>query len=177
MFFGTWTVSITPAARAISNQWRAIPGVTSTMVIPYPLTSGPLSNMQTRNAYKLPAGFLREAPNDPRGASRGWLGAPTWTNQDWTLEGGYILSASASPLIYRFVADVVDVLTMDDMFCEGLAARIAQTCCSTIQPGRSDIYQIASQAYKQAMGEARLVNAVEMGASPPPPDTYLTVRY
>ncbi len=177
MWANTWTTVITPTVRAISNSWRLIAGVTSTMVIPYPLTAGPLDNVQTRNAYKLPAGFLREAPLDPRGSTVGWLGAPTWVNQDWVIENGFLLSSNALPMIYRFVADVTDVTTMDDMFCEGLAARMAQSVGPVLQPDRNDVLAAARLAYKEAMTEARTVNAVETGASPTPPDSYLTVRY
>lgn len=178
MFSGTWAVAISPTPRAISNQWQLIPGATASMVIPYPLTAGPLDHTASRNAYRLPAGFLREAPEDPTQGGTPWLGAPAYSNyqNDWTYDADFIITRDVHPIIYRFVANTTDVSRMDPMFCEGLAASLAVAVGPTLKPGDKDSKVAALTMYKQTMTEARTVNAIEIGAVKPPTSDYLNVR-
>ncbi len=175
MYANTWTVTISPLPRAASNSWQLIPGATASMVIPYPLTAGPLDHQSSLNAYRLPAGFLREAPEDPSQGGTPWLGAPAYnTHQnDWTYEGDFIVTRNNQPIIYRFVANTTDVARMDPMFCEGLAAAIAVSAAPTLAPA---MLTSAASAYTKTMFEARTVNAIEIGAVKPPSDDYLNAR-
>ncbi len=148
----------------------------TTLNITYPLGSGPASQNDTRNVYRQPAGFLREAPQDPKTGSTSWFGAPTNSiYSDWIFESDYIVTAGSDVVVLRFVADVQDVSKMKSMFCEGLAASIAMVVCEPLTQSNSKLGAITA-AYNKAMGEARLVNAIEAGTEEPPLDDWLACR-
>jgi hypothetical protein len=159
-----------------SNQWVYQQADTEAPSIIYPIGVGPLSQTATRNAFRLPSNFLREAPRDPRAGANAWLGAPAkLTFTDWNYEGGYLISAFSDPILYRYVADVTNVPEMDAMFCEGLACRIALAICEPLTQSTAKLTNIASE-YKKFMGEARTVNGIETGPTESTEDDYITVR-
>ncbi len=163
-----------------SNLWVKQGGTIIRLRPLYPLNTGPSTNLSTLNAFHLPYGFLRRAPQDSRADFAVWLGAPTGpVENDWLFEGDYLVSHSTAPLLLRFVADVVDVPEMDPMYCEGLAARIAaEVAPSLVEPARLPIILSAcSAAYKLAMTEARAANSILIGSESPPLDAYLSVRF
>lgn len=148
----------------------------TTLNILYPIGSGPSTQAATRNAYRLPAGFLRQAPSDPRAGSVSYLGSETGlAYTDWLFEGNYIVSRESNPIMLRFVADVVDVRQMDDMFCEGLGARMALEISEPLTQSTAKKQIIASE-YEKFMTEARLVNSIETGSEEPPVDDYIACR-
>lgn len=161
-----------------TSNWVTLAGA-PTLTVPqfiYPIGSGPLSQSSTRNVYRLPNGFLRMAPRDPKAGSYTALGAPTnLSYEDWEREGNYIISAGSSVLIIRFIADMMDVTLMDDRFCEGLACRIAFELCEAATNSTAKLQAIGAE-YKQFMGEARLSNAIEFGPVEQPLDDWLQVR-
>jgi len=178
MWVGTWTNIVSPSPRAFSNGWQYIAGTLSTMPINYPITSGPVDDTLTLNAYKLPANCLREAPSDPKHGNIGWLGAPSggvWYD-DRELEGGFIVTQDTKPIIYRFVADITDVFAMDDLFCEAFAASIARAAQPILQTGRIDLFQRAKDIHDETMDDALKINAIEAGSVEPPVDDLLTCR-
>lgn len=142
----------------------------------YPIGTGPSSQSETNNVYRLPAGFLRKAPTDPKAGVWPFLGTPAgpWP-EDYLFEGPYLVSHQVTPILLRFVADVTDVSTMHAMFCEGLAARIALEVCETLTQSSTKLQTIA-QEYKTFMGEARLQNAILIGSEEPPMDDYIVCR-
>lgn len=148
----------------------------SPLAIVYPLGSGPSWQSSTKNAFKLPASYLRKAPQNPKPGVNN-LGGPSgsWSN-DWELESGFIVSSDAGPIVLRFVADVSDVTLMDDMFCEGLAARVALEVCEPLTQSSDKLKTIAA-LYKQAISDARTANGIETGTVDPPEDDYLLCRY
>jgi hypothetical protein len=165
-----------------SDKWLQIGGAEfpvgvglTTLNIVYPLGSGPSTQAISRNVFRLPAGYLRMAEQNPKGTATALGGPSGIIYNDWNLEGDYLVSAEGGPISLRFVADMTDVRRMDDMFCEGLAARIGIAICDTITQSATQIGTIASE-YAKFMTEARIVNAIEMGYDDPPDDTYLTVR-
>ncbi len=142
----------------------------------YPIGSGPITQSATRNVYVLPYGFLREAPQDPKAGSTSYLGAPSGLSyDDWVFENGCIVTREVYPITLRFVADITDVALMDPMFCEGLAARVALEVCEPLTQSTSKLKNIGT-AYDRFMGEARLVNGIEQGATESPEDDYITCR-
>jgi hypothetical protein len=168
-----------------NQQWLQIGGAAAPsgvalaqLDIVWPVGSGPSSQFQTKNVYRLPAGFLRVAPQNPKGDVDPWLGGPAGNVQtDWTYYGGaYFTTWDFGPIIYRFCADVVDVTQFDPMFCEGLAARIGMEVCQTLTQSDAKMQGI-KQAYALAMREARLVNSIEAGFAAPPQDEFITVRW
>ena len=166
----------TPTIPASSSLWVPIYGSLVSFNFVYPLGVGPLSQTLSKNIFRLPSGFLRQVPQDPKAGVYSFLGAPAYNSQnDWELQGDYLISECASPIILRFVADVMSVSEMDDMFCEGLAARIGLECCETITNSTAK-QQTCNSAYQKFMGEARTVNAIEVGPVQPAEDDYILCR-
>ena len=166
----------TPLIPASSSIWVPLYAALTSFNFVYPIGVGPLSQSMTRNIFRLPAGYLRRAPQDPKAGIVSYLGAPADNFQnDWLIEGKFLLSQCATPIILRFVADVTRVSDMDDMFCEGLAARIAVETCEPITNSNSK-QQTANNAYTKFMGEARTVNSIENGPTEPPEDDYIACR-
>jgi hypothetical protein len=142
----------------------------------YPAGSGPITQSSTRNLYRLPYGYLKEASQDPKAGSTSYLGAPSGLSyEDWVFENGFIVTREVYPITFRFVADIVDVSIMDPMFCEGLAARLAWTVIERLTQAEGKLKDIVG-AYKQVMGEARIVNAIEQGPTESPEDDFITCR-
>jgi len=142
----------------------------------YPLGTGPTVQSTTRNLFRLPAGFLCKAPQDPKAGSVSWLGAPTNRNyDDWLFQDKYIVSASSDNIPLRFIADVTDVTTMHPMFCEGLGACLGMEACEPLTQSATKIKVIAD-FYKLRMGEARTKNAIEIGSEEAPLDDWLECR-
>lgn len=177
-----WTTDFTGGSGSV--KWLQIGGVEfpagvglATPNIIYPLGSGPASQNGTRNIYRLPSGYLREAPQNPRAGAASQLGAPSGDfYRDWNYEGDFIVSSDSGVIIYRFVADVTDVRKMDPMFCEGLGARIGLEICEPLTQSNAKVSTIASK-YEKFMKEARLVNGIETGPTEPPVDDWLACRY
>jgi hypothetical protein len=164
------------ATLAESASWHELTGTLKALLLIYPIGTGPSSQSTTRNIFRLPYGFLREAPQDPRAGSFSALGAPSnRTYDDWEYESDYIVSGASDPIVLRFAADWTDVTTMDPLFCEGLAARLAFEICESITQSQGK-HQTVIAEYQKAMGEARLVDAIEVGSVEPPLDDYLACR-
>ena len=169
-----WTA--TPAIPASSSLWTPLYASLVSFNFVYPLGVGPLSQEMTKNIFRLPANFLRKAPQDPKAGMYSFLGAPPYNSQeDWEFESDYIISQIGTPIILRFVADVRDVTEMDDMFCEGLGCRIAAETCETITNSNAK-KQACNNDYQKYMSEARIVNAIETGIIEPPEDDYIMCR-
>jgi hypothetical protein len=151
-------------------------GITAVSV-PYPLGQGPMERSWQRNVFRLPANYLRRAPQEPKAGNFSWLGAPgNLPLTDWTYSGQYITSMDAGPLIFRFVADVQDVTQFDDMFCEGLAARIGMEIAPSLTQSEGKLGSIA-KVYDNFMTRARTANAIEQGPEEPPLDDLIACRY
>ena len=165
-----------------SSNWLAVNGTTITLKILYPIGAGPSNDDLTRNAFRLPHGYLRQAPTDPRAGINPYLGAPRGpTATDWVFEGDYIVTFEAGPLMLRFVADFADVNEMDPMFCEMLAARIAEEAAPTLCKDMpvSDRNLIVSNVrahYKSERWKAIGVNGIETGPTEAVEDDYITCR-
>ena len=159
-----------------SVNWRPMSCALRNITLNWPIGTGPLSQASTRNVFRLPSGYLRRAPQNEK-IPVAPLGGPSGINyDDWEMNGPYIVSRETGPIILRFVADIVKTSAMDDMFCEGLAYRIATAVAPELTQSDTKLQSIAS-AYKLFQGEARLVNGIEEGYQDPPDDTYLSVRY
>jgi hypothetical protein len=150
-------------------------GLTGLNII-YPLDSGPSSQSGTLNVFRLPAGFLKKAPQDPKAGSFSLLGAPSGRPyDDWNIEGRYLTSRETGAIVLRFVADVQDVSEFHDMFCEGLACRIGLEVAEPLTQSTSKLATIAKM-YSTMMTEARTVNAIEVGSEELPLDDFIACR-
>ncbi len=158
-------------------NWLSVGGTTVSLKVLYPIGTGPARDLTTRNYFRLPHGFLRRAPQDPKAGLNPFLGAPRDAPaDDWLLENDYLVTSETGPIMIRFVSDLVDVPDMNAMFCEGLAARIAFEVCEPLTQA-IDKQARATATYNRAMAEARMVNAIEVGTEGPPEDDYITARY
>lgn len=144
--------------------------------IVYPINAGPLSLTGTQNVFMLPNGYLRRAPMTSIPGQVNFLGGPAWNiGDDYQFEGNYFVSNTATPIIFRFVADITYVPDMDPMFCEGLAAKIALAVYPRLS--QKDIKQsVLATLYKEAMVAARMQSSIETGAVIPAQDTLISVR-
>jgi hypothetical protein len=119
------TVPAGQPATQVGQNWLQINAAVRYQRIQYPIGAGPRRQTTTRNIFRLPSGYLREAPQDPKQGVASYLGMPSGLPQDdWVFEGDYITTMDSEVIILRFVADIQDVTLMDPMFCEGLGARI-----------------------------------------------------
>ncbi len=164
-----------------SGKWTAQGGTVAPLDILYPLDAGPIAAANTRNVFRLPAGFLRVAPLDPSADYNTFLGAPTgMPDLDWVLEGNYLLSRTRGPLLIAFIADVVDVYDMDPLFCEMVAARIAMEVAGTngvcakedVGASRRD----AAAHYFSERRQAYQANSLLVGRAPTPLNRYILAR-
>lgn len=171
-----WTTTLLDADTG-SYNWRLINASwTNLLALIYPVGAGPTTQTFTKNVFRLPAGYLRKASQDPKAGSRSYLGAPSGNEyDDWEFEGDYITSRTAYPIVLRFVADITDVTKMDPMFCEGLAARIALEVCESLTQSDAKMKSIGGM-YTKFMTEARMVNGIETGADEPPEDEFISCR-
>ena len=155
--------------------WVALTGVTGTTLFsPVTLTANRAGT--TLNAYRLPANYLRIAPQDPKVAGTTYAatgGGMQWTDMEF--RGQYIITAQASPLIFRFGADVYDVTQMDDMFCEALAARVGMSICEQLTQ-KPQLAQTLSTLYTSYVNSAAKLNAIEQGSTEEEEEGYRVSR-
>ena len=176
-----------------SAQWELVPGTQpdqmvgqgwlmlgsatlASMKFTYPIGSGPGTQSTTRNAFQLPNGYLKEAPQDPKAGQISFLGAPSNTAQnDWEFVDNFVTSSDTSIILLRFMADVTAVPRMTSMFCQGLACRIGTQVCESLTQSTAKLQMLASE-YKGFMGEARASNAIENSSDEPPVDDWIACR-
>lgn len=159
-----------------SNQWLLVNGTIQEVPILYPVGTGPADQTFTKNIYPLPVNYLGKANQDPKAGGISILGSPTNAAiNEWEMEGGFIVSQFMDPLFFRFKADVTDVTLMDALFCEGLACRIALEVCEPITQANEKMQNVTRE-YMKFMGEARTINAIEIGPVEPEIDDYLSCR-
>jgi hypothetical protein len=182
---GTWLLSFNKVAAAwsasfnpgtSSTSWRVINANLTSINIIWPAGVGPSQEELTKNIYRLPAGWLREAPQDPKAGNNTFLGAPGGLMaDDWVYTGDFIITTDNAPIPYRFVADIQKVSVFDDLFCDALAARMALDGCETITQSSAKVVDL-ERRYKEFVTRAKLVNGIDIGPIEPPEDEYLTVR-
>lgn len=156
--------------------WQQLNVVLRDLQIVYPIGAGPAYQSQTKNVFRLPANFLRRAPQDPKAGSVSYLGAPSGLSyDDYELQDKYLVSRCPYPITLRFIADIADVSRMDDLFCELLASRIAYECVERVTQSTTKRIAIL-QAYKELKSAASTINGIETGPVEPPIDDYIDCR-
>lgn len=143
----------------------------------YPIGSGPANDFRTKNVYRLPVGFLREAPQDPKAGGALYLGAPDGSDfNDWNFENTFFTSSDTGVIPFRFAADVQDVTKFDPMFVEGFVCRMGFELAEPITQSEAKVAK-CEREYAKIMTEAGEVNGIETGAVYPPEDAYITCRF
>ena len=175
MYMGMWTALATNPG-SLNSNWQQTAATLVPITIPwsrggqngYPTGFGPSEERSTGNVFRLPAGWIRRAPENPKDAAATWLGGPTgipWP--DYTFEGDWVLSASCgafaggNTIVLRFVADVQDVVSFHPMFCEALALQLAIGAAGSVNA--LDRLQACLVLYQRVVQDARTVDAVEAG--------------
>ena len=169
------STAVTGTSPPNTTYWQPMTGSVATFLfnspIGYPKNPGTI-----RNIYKRPANFLRIAPLDPKvaGNVRSNVTAGMAFN-DYEFEDDYILSAyqgttQTDPLVLRFVADYNDVPTMETLFCEALAARMAIELAATMTQSKEK-KMAAVALYDNVVAVAKMVNAIEAGTTEAEPNT------
>ena len=163
-------------AVAASLSWLPIQAAVSSIVMPYPIGSGPAQDPSTRNAFRLPNGYLRKAPQHSSDDMYSYLGRPSNPlKTDWRIEGSYLTSRDQGPILFAFIADITAVTKMEPMFCEGVALRLAVETCQQLT-GKTEMLPELMARYARVMGEARIINMIENGPDPTPLDDYIACR-
>lgn len=98
-----------------------------------------------------------------------------FNSRDWQIEGRKIYTDMTAPLEIRYIADVTEVSTMDALFREALAAKIAIEICEQITQSNTKKAALLAE-YKDIIAQARKVNAFEKIAQTPPEDSWITAR-
>jgi hypothetical protein len=175
--------SVSPANDPTSTFgfWLRVNGTMTPLSILYPLGAGPAFDTQSANLYRLPRGYLRQAPTDPKAAANTFLGTGRGgLHEDWVFEGDYIVSNMRGPMMMRYVADMVDVPDMDATFCEMLSARLAEEVGPLIIQDAGLLSPLLANArshYERERKDATAVNSIEIGPIDLEVDSYLTCRY
>lgn len=112
--------------------------------------------------YNWPADALRVLP-------------PRDHDVDWQIEGRAILTNWGDELKLVYVKQVTDANTMDPLFREMLACKMALHMCEALTQSSQKKEDIRQQ-YKDALAEARRTNAIEQVSAEPPEDTWVTCR-
>lgn len=177
MWSGAWSATIDPQPVASSSKWHFLSCNLQPLTIVFPLGCGPLSQTTTRNLFMLPNNFLMTAAaEDQLGNKVSPYGAMQPMAQDYVFEGRFFISQAPFTVVMRFISDFQNVTLMEAMFCEGLAARIGFELCETLtQDGAKKAS--CERTYDRVMGEARTVNAIEVGPVLETQDEFITVRY
>src|SRR5262245_13200805 len=176
-YLAAWDAAFPQATSGVgSSKWLEVFAQLTAWDPVYPVGAGPDEQSQTLNAFDMPANFLREAPQDPRAGSTSYLGAPWGLNyDDYKYENGMIVSWKVNPIIYRFVADFVDVRRMTPMFIEGLAWRMAYDACEPLTQS-ADKAKVIGASLQKFIGEAGIVDGIEQGPVEAPVDDYIACR-
>lgn len=94
---------------------------------------------------------------------------------DWIVEGRKILTDWAAPLEVRYVKKITDPNTMDELFREALALKIAHAICEPIT-GSNVKQQGILNDFTAAIAEARRVGGLEKLAEEHRESDWITVR-
>jgi hypothetical protein len=117
--------------------------------------------------YLLPADCLRILPTN------GQDGTPI--QDDFQIEGRYLMTDSGSPINLVYLKQVTDEETFDDLFVELLIARIAMDVSEKVTQSNKKI-EASILHYKEVQKVARRVNAFERPPQKPPVDSWLNAR-
>ena len=117
--------------------------------------------------YAIPPDCLRILPTN------GTNGTPA--QDDWQIEGGFILTDDGSPINLVYIKKVTNENTFDALFTELLIARIAMDTVAKITQSNKKKEE-ALFHYNEVQQEARRVNGFERPPQDPPTDSWVTAR-
>lgn len=118
------------------------------------------------SAFSLPTDFLRLLSDYPE---------LNLNSKDWQIEGRKIITNDSAPLNVRYVKQVTDPNTMDALFREALATRLALELCEELTQSNEKKAGLKDD-YKDTIREARRTNAIQNVPAKPAEDDWITVR-
>jgi hypothetical protein len=80
--------------------------------------------------------------------------------KDWKIEGTSIVTADASPLQYRYIADITDPSLMDASFVEAFALALAAAICKEVTGSEAEVRSVREEL-REAVNMAKNDNAIE----------------
>lgn len=116
------------------------------------------------NRYSKPNDFIRLLRDDESGEA-----------VDWKIEGLYILSADASPLEIRYLAQIDDPTFYDPIFVDAFSMKLAAETCEEITQSTSKKKGI-EEDFDATIAEAKRIGAIEKAAQEFPEDDWLIAR-
>ena len=93
----------------------------------------------------------------------------------WTLEGRRIFTSVGSPLRFRYVRDVENVSTMDPLFRDALALRMAWNMAETLTQSNTK-KEAVEKKYMGIIREAKAISSIEQEPQKVAESTWITVR-
>lgn len=116
--------------------------------------------------YSLPPDYIRKAPLDPT--------TPPLPD-DILTEGRKLLTSDSGPLHIRYVSSTLDEETVDPLFVEALAAKLAYEICQELTQSESKQAALADD-YRFAVSQAKSLNSIQAGPREPEVDEWVYVR-
>ena len=95
---------------------------------------------------------------------------------DWVIEGRTILTNASNVLYLRYLADIEDCAQWDPSFYNVVAAALAVDICEPLTQSNTKIARL-NQDYKDAVSEAKKVDAFESGPQDAAEDEWIVARY
>jgi hypothetical protein len=99
----------------------------------------------------------------------------TMPEAPFQVEGLRLLTDYTAPLKIRYVQRIEDTAQWDALFVEAFASRLAYECCEAITQSSTKKEEVWMD-YKQAIREAKLVDAIENPPEPLPDDAWVLAR-
>lgn len=118
------------------------------------------------NSFPLPTGWMRLLPPDP---------FQNLNDRDWIIEGNSVITNEDAPLDVRCVMKIEDTTLYDPLFDEALSAKLALELCEALTQSNTK-KQTCQADYKDAIGEAKKVNAIEKVPQIAAEDRWITAR-
>lgn len=100
-----------------------------------------------QSAYLLPDNYIRTVSVNGH-------------DEPWTREGNYLLTQLSGPINLRYVYDILEVDKYDPLFCDMLAADLANRICYAITQSDSRVNTVMQEAERIAK-KARHTDAIE----------------
>lgn len=118
------------------------------------------------NAFTLPGDYLCLREPDE---------SENHIDLDWQVEGNKIITDDAAPLNVRYTFKVTDPNSMDALFREALATKLAFELCEELTQSNSK-KESMREDYKEIIRQAKRTNAIERKSQTPPQDSWVNCR-
>lgn len=129
-----------------------------------------------RYAYALPSDWLTTIFVGTEQPGISLADFQPFDNGDWSHEGSYIFTNYGPPLDLFYVRRITDVTRFHALFVEALACRLAMEAADTLTNSLQRWEKCAAE-YKEAISEARRVNAIQNPPRRQADDSWLASRW